>query len=92
MFPVLKELASDAALMGNPFEFYCNQPVTQVFTESLSQVDTTFEFAPLQDYADQILTDALAKAVGGEGTMADALDGVQDAVVVYAKDQGFTVI
>lgn len=92
LFPVLKELASDADLMGNPFAFYGDQPVNQVFAESLSQVDPTFEFAPFQDYADQILTDALAKAVGGEGTMADALDGVQDAVVAYAKDQGFTVI
>ena len=78
--------------MGNPFEFYGNQPVNQVFAESLSQVDPTFEFAPFQDYADQILTDALAKAIGGAGTMADALDGVQDAVVAYAEDQGFTVV
>ena len=33
----------------------------------------------------------VAAAIGGNGTLADAFDRMQDAIVSYAKDQGYTV-
>jgi multiple sugar transport system substrate-binding protein len=38
------------------------------------------------------LQDELAAALGGKGTLADAFDRTQDAIVAYATDQGFTVV
>jgi multiple sugar transport system substrate-binding protein len=38
------------------------------------------------------MTDEFGAAVSGKGTLADAFDRIQDSVVTYAKDQGFTVL
>ena len=34
----------------------------------------------------------MASAIAGNGTLAEAFDRVQDTVVAYANDQGFTVL
>ena len=37
------------------------------------------------------IQDELSAAIGGNGTLADAFDRVQEAIVEYANDQGYTV-
>ena len=37
------------------------------------------------------IQDEIAASVGGNGTIAEAFDRVQDAIVEYASDQGYTV-
>ena len=91
LFPVEKALLSDAALMGTKYDFYGGQPVNQVFAEMASEVDPSFQFAPFQDNVNSHLQDEFAAALGGNGKIADAFDRVQDAIVAYAKDQGYTV-
>ncbi|WP_084587528.1 ABC transporter substrate-binding protein [Devosia riboflavina] len=91
LFPVLDELIEDETLMGHPYEFYGGQAVNTIFAEAEAQVDPSFEFAPFQDYVNSQIEDNFAMAVAGNGTLADAFDRVQDAVVIYARDQGYTV-
>ncbi len=91
LFPVLTELVDDKNLMGHKYDFYGGQPVNEVFAEALSQVDPSFEFAPFQDYVNLQIEDHFAQAIAGHGTLADAFDRIQDAVVAYAGDQGYTV-
>ena len=38
------------------------------------------------------IQDELSAAAAGNGTLAEAFDRVQDTVVAYANDQGFTVL
>jgi multiple sugar transport system substrate-binding protein len=91
LFPVLKELLADPAVIDHPYDFYGGQEVNKVFAESSEHVDPTFEFAPFQDYVNTHIQDELSASIGGNGTLADAFDRVQDAIVEYATDQGYTV-
>ena len=38
------------------------------------------------------IQDEFAAAIGGKGTLAEAFDRVQDTIVSYATDQGYTVV
>lgn len=91
LFPVLKELVADEALMGTKFDFYGGQEVNKVFAKSAGAVVQDFEFSPFHDYYVVQLRDLLAAALGGSGTLADAFDKLQETVVAYATDQGYTV-
>ena len=77
--------------LDHKYDFYGGQPVNQIFAESSSHVDPSFEFAPFQDYVNIHIQDEIAAAIGGNGTIAEAFDRVQDAIVEYATDQGYTV-
>lgn len=90
-FPVLKDLVADNELMGTKYDFYGGQAVNEIFATAANQVDPSFEFAPFQDYVNSQLQDELNAAVGGKGTLSEALDRVQATVVAYATDQGYTV-
>jgi multiple sugar transport system substrate-binding protein len=91
LFPVLKGLLDDKELMGHKYDFYGGQAVNEVFAEASSNVAQGFEFSPFHDFYASSLNDALGAAVGGNGTLADALDKLQETVVAYATDQGYTV-
>ncbi|MDB5586099.1 MAG: hypothetical protein JWP26_1069 [Devosia sp.] len=91
LFPVLKSLIDDKALMGAPNAFYGGQAVNEVFVVSENQVDPSFEFAPFQDFVNQTMQDEMSASIAGTGTLADAFDRLQDKVVAYATDQGYTV-
>ena len=92
LFPVVKEVLADPAVLDLKYDFYGGQPVNQVFAEASDHVDPSFEFAPFQDYVNTHIQDELAAAIGGNGTLAEAFDRVQDAIVAYATDQGYTVV
>ena len=91
LFPVVKEVLNDPAVLETKFPFYGDQQVNKIFAEAEAHVDPSFEFAPFQDYVNTHLQDEFAAAIGGKGTLADAFDRVQEAIVAYAKDQGYTV-
>jgi multiple sugar transport system substrate-binding protein len=91
LFPVLKSLVDDKELMGHPYDFYGGQAVNEVFVVSENQVDPSFEFAPFQDFVNQQIQDEFSASIAGNGTLSDAFDRLQDKVVAYATDQGFTV-
>ena len=91
LFPVVKDVLNDPAVLDYKFDFYGGQQVNKIFAEAEAHVDPSFEFAPFQDYVNTHIQDEFAASIGGNGTLADAFDRVQDAIVAYAKDQGYTV-
>jgi multiple sugar transport system substrate-binding protein len=91
LFPVLESLLDSPEFADRPFDFYGGQPVNQVFVESAKAVDPTFQWSPFQDYVNQTMGDELGAAANGSGPLADAFDSLQDQIVQFAEDQGFTV-
>jgi multiple sugar transport system substrate-binding protein len=91
LFPVLKGLLEDKALMGTPYEFYGGQAVNEVFVKSASAVAPGFQFSPFHSFYEGQQNDFVAAALAGQGTLSDAFDKLQEAVVTYANEQGYTV-
>jgi multiple sugar transport system substrate-binding protein len=92
LFPTRTSLLESPEFAGNKNDFYGGQPVNEVFVKSSKAIDLGFEWSPFQDYLYQAMTDEFGAAVSGKGTLADAFGRIQDSVVTFAKDQGFTVL
>ena len=89
-FPCTSALLSSPEWAGNKMDFYGGQAVNKVFAKSANAV-TPFEWSPFQDFFYQSMADEFGASISGNGTLSDAFDRIQDAVVTYAKEQGFTV-
>jgi multiple sugar transport system substrate-binding protein len=61
-----------------------------VFAKSANAV-LPFEWSPFQGFMFQSMADEFGASLTGNGTLSDAFDRIQDAVVTYAEEQGFTV-
>ena len=61
-----------------------------MFAKSSNAV-TPFEWSPFQRFLYQSMSDEFGASIAGNGTLSDAFDRIQDAVVAYAQEQGFTV-
>jgi multiple sugar transport system substrate-binding protein len=90
LFPCTSALLSSPEWAGTKMDFYGGQAVNKVFTKSANAV-RSFEWSPFQDFFYQSMTDEFGASISGKGTLRDAFDRIQDAVVTYAKEQGFTV-
>jgi multiple sugar transport system substrate-binding protein len=90
LFPTQKSVLSSTTF-NTTNSFYGNQNVNAVFSKSSDQVNTTFQWSPIQDYVFTQLQNQIASAVQGKITFAQALHNTQSTVVTYAKSQGFTV-
>ena len=89
-FPCTNALLSSPEWAGNKMDFYGGQAVNEVLAKSAKAV-TPYEWSPFQDFFYQSMADEFGASIGGKGTLSDAFDRIQDAVVTYAKEQGFTV-
>jgi multiple sugar transport system substrate-binding protein len=91
LFPVLKELVGDPELMSHKYDLYGGQAVNEIFVESAKHVDSTFQYAPFQDYLAGQVRQELSASIGGKGSLGDAFDRLQEVVTAYCNDQGYTV-
>ncbi|MEX0954519.1 MAG: extracellular solute-binding protein [Rhizobiaceae bacterium] len=89
-FPAPSALLSSPEWAGDKMDFYGGQAVNEVFAKSANAV-LPFEWSPFQSVIYQSMADELGASLNGNGTLSDAFDRIQDAVVAYAKEQGFTV-
>ena len=92
LFPTLTSILESPEFAGQQNPFYGGQAVNEVFAKSASAIDLNFEWSPFQDYFYQSMTDEFGAALSGSGSLADAFDRIQDSVVTFAQDQGFTVV
>ena len=77
--------------MGGQQNGFLRRPaVNEVFAKSSNAV-TPFEWSPFQSFLYQSMADEFGASLTGKGTLSDAFDRIQAAVVTYAKEQGFTV-
>lgn len=91
LFPTLKSTLADPAFSGQESAFYGGQKVNELFSQISDTVDVDFDWLPFMDYVYSSYNDTLGKAITDKTDLATGLQAWQDAVVDYAKKQGFTV-
>jgi multiple sugar transport system substrate-binding protein len=90
LFPCTSALLSSPEWKGTKMDFYGGQAVNEVLAKSANAV-RPYEWSPFQDFFYQSMADEFGASISGKGTLSDAFDRIQDAVVAYAQAQGFTV-
>lgn len=91
LYPATKALLTDDSFVGQKLDFYGGQDVNKVFAEISTTVPEDFTWSPFQDQVYSSSNDTLGKAITDRQDLVAGLDKWQDAVVEYAKKQGFTV-
>ena len=90
-FPTLKAYAENDEFLAQPFEFFGGQAVNAVFAEGLADEPTSWQWSPFQSTVAVEVGEFTLAAQNGEMSAADALAAIQEALVTYAKGQGFEV-
>ena len=91
-FPVTYAELNKPAFLNQKVAFYGGQQVNKVFAKIAKGVDTSFAWAPFNDYVASAFADTVSKAFANKETnLLPALKAWQTAVVSYAKKQGFKV-
>jgi multiple sugar transport system substrate-binding protein len=87
---------TDSTTLNNPVidtpqAFYAGQKVDSVFIAASKQINTGYQWSPIESYVDNQLENELGTSVDGKITLTQALQNLQKSTVSYAKSQGFTV-
>jgi multiple sugar transport system substrate-binding protein len=91
LFPTLQSVLNASAFVNAPSSFYGGQQVNQVFASASSEVDTTFQWSPFQDYVYTQWQNDFGLAINGKLSFPQALEKLQSDTVTYAKSQGFSI-
>ena len=89
--PTLNTLLDDRAMLDTPFPFCGGQKVNEVVFDAAKKIMPPIAWAPFHDYVIEVMNDELSQASAGRRKLAEGFDRIQDKLVAYAKDQGFTV-
>jgi len=91
LFPQWNEALESDFFVEKEYPFFGGQQINQdVFLEAANGYEG-FSFSPFQVYAYDQQTQALYDMVESGGDAASTLQTIQDALVSYAQQQGFTV-
>jgi multiple sugar transport system substrate-binding protein len=91
LFPATKAMLADSGFRAQKVDFYGGQTVNQLFADISATVPEDYAWSPFQDYVYSTANDTLGKAMASKQDLSASLDQLQNAVVGYAKKQGFTV-
>lgn len=70
--------------------FYGGQRIFDVFAQAAARVDASFQWGPDMTDTNTFINDGFAAAVGGKGTLHDALADAQDRTVRALRAKGIT--
>ncbi|WP_166845951.1 ABC transporter substrate-binding protein [Isoptericola sp. BMS4] len=91
LFPQWNEALQSDYFVNKKYDFFGGQQInSDVFLEAANGYQG-FSFSPFQVYAYDQQTQALYDMVENDGDAATALQTIQDSLVQYAQQQGFTV-
>ncbi len=91
LFPLWKPILESDYFANLEYPFFGGQQINKdVFLDAAAGYQG-FTFSPFQNYAFDQQTEVLYAMVQGETDASKALDNLQDSLVTYAKEQGFTV-
>ncbi|MGN6187866.1 MAG: ABC transporter substrate-binding protein [Conexibacter sp.] len=90
-FYPLKSLYQSKAWLDQKLPFYGPQKANRVFAQAAEHVDGSYESTPFEDYVVTQGNQLVGDAIKSHGSLVNALNELQDRVVKYAKQQGFTV-
>lgn len=91
LFPVTQQTLSNPKWVDYKSDFWGGQETHKVMAEAAQQVDVSFAWSPFQDYVYSTYADERNAVKAGTITFEQAMQNLQDKVIAYAKDQGFTV-
>lgn len=90
-FPVLTSYVEDEEFLAEPFEFFGGQAVNQVFAEELQAVPGNWQWSPFNSTVNQVTGEVFTDLREGSVTPEEATAQIQEQLVDYAAEQGFTV-
>jgi multiple sugar transport system substrate-binding protein len=91
LFPVTQATLSNPEWKDVKFDYWSGQAIHQTMLDAAQQVDVNFAWSPFTDFVFTTYGDEISQVKAGTITFEQALKDLQDKVVTYAKDQGFTV-
>lgn len=89
-FPVLKSF-SIPKYLGAPSPFFGGQAINELYYKAATSVDTHWQWNPFMIYTNQEVLGAVIAAEKGKTGVNQTLTQLQNNLVSYAKNQGFTV-
>ncbi|MDR1392392.1 MAG: extracellular solute-binding protein [Bifidobacteriaceae bacterium] len=91
-FPAIKAYLEDPEIVDRESAFFGGQQVVKdVFLPSSQMVPADYQFSPFQDYVSAQISAIIGGALTQGGSLTEAFDTLQETVVQYATDQGYTV-
>lgn len=91
LFPLWKPILESDYFKNLEYPFFGGQQINNDVFLAAASGYKGFTFSPFQNYAFDQQTEVLYSMVQGQSTPDAALDTLQDKLVTYAKDQGFSV-
>ena len=91
LYPALTSYVESDDFKNQTLSLFGSQQINAVFNDAATQVPTTWQWSPFQDYVYTQFQNTVGKAMTSKGSWVDALNTLQSTVVNYAKQQGFTV-
>lgn len=90
-FPALKSILNGDEFKNATNEYFGGQKVNEVLSRAAQMDSSSYQFLPFSTYAQSIFGDYISKAYQGETSLKKAVVSYQNALVDYAKEQGYTV-
>jgi multiple sugar transport system substrate-binding protein len=90
-FPTAVSVLKDPKFVDDKPDFYGGQKVNELFAGISDTVDPDWQWLPFMEFAYSSFNETFGAAVEAHGDLSAGLDSWQQALVDYAKQQGFTV-
>lgn len=91
LFPTYKPLLDSPKLADEQNAFFGNQQINKEFIAAGKGIDYTYDYGPFYDYATGLQDQAVGQAMQGQVKLPEAMTTIQQQLVQYAQDQGYTV-
>lgn len=89
-FPTYKPVLTSDEVQNQESEFFGGQKLAPIFMESGEGI-TAVDPGPFADVAQSMQIEAVGQALQNQTTLPKGMAQMQDDLVAYAKDQGYTV-
>jgi multiple sugar transport system substrate-binding protein len=91
LFPASNAILQDNAFVDQASKFYGGQQVNKLFTQINDTVPKDWQWTPIHDFVTSSGNETFGGAVAHKRDLSAGLQAWQDAIVKYAKEQGFKV-
>jgi multiple sugar transport system substrate-binding protein len=91
LFPATNAILQDPSFIDLKAPFYGGQQVNKLFVGIANTVPKDFQWSPIHDFVINNGNDTFGGAISKKGDLGSALDTWNNALIGYAKQQGFTV-
>ena len=92
IFPLNANVLSSSEFQDYEVPFFSGQQANKEVYVPAADAYTGMTYTPLGQYYYTALTNQIAAIIDGSATGSEAADALQEDVVAYAEEQGFTVV